>query len=255
MAYWDSHGVDGKPQQRRYCIGGVDGKRVPSISTIAGVFEKPVLVPAAVKLQEEAVIALAQTGVDLAGMTQTELREHLVKSGGHYDVIWGEARQRGSIAHDALVHLIAGEKVDHDTFPQHALPWVSAAERFVRSERPEAIDVEYVVASEVHGFAGRGDLLCRLPDGRLARVDYKTVSKWSADKVGHRRPPYAENLLALTGYEIGAEESGYAASDVRWIVRLGPDGDYDITQSKAQPEDFLAALAAYRTQRRLAGLR
>ena len=105
VAYWASIGVDGQPQQRRYCIGGVDGERVPSVSTIAGFFEKPALAPAAVKLQEEAVISLARNGVNVAELTQPELRARLRQEGTHYDSVWGVARERGDIAEIATRYI------------------------------------------------------------------------------------------------------------------------------------------------------
>ena len=63
---------------------------------------------------------------------------------------------------------------------------------------------------------------------------------------GRRRPPYDENLIALAGYEMAAVESGYLPSDVRLVVRLGPDGEYDATESHATEDVFLAAKTAHR---------
>jgi hypothetical protein len=261
VAYWASIGVDGEPQQRRYCIGGVDGERVPSVSTIAGFFEKPALAPAAVKLQEEAVISLARNGVNVAELTQPELRARLRQEGTHYDSVWGVARERGDIAHGVLLDLTRGRQVDFDGFAAHLHPWLLAGAQFVREERPELIDTEYIVASPRYKFAGRGDLFCRLPDGCRARVDYKTVSEWKykrnskGESTGKLLPPYDENLIALAGYELAAPESGYEPSDVRLIVRLGPDGNYDITESHATADVFLASLTAYREKRHLATAR
>src|ERR1700742_5010519 len=100
VEFWDSVGLDGQPQQRRY---RVDGERLPSVSTIAGMFDKPALMPAAVKLQEQGVIELAKRGVDIASLTQEELRTELWSAGLHYDAIWKLARKRGDIAHDMLL--------------------------------------------------------------------------------------------------------------------------------------------------------
>lgn len=257
LAYWDAVGVDGQPQKRRYRVGGVDGELVPSISTIAGMFSKPALAPAAVKLQEEAVIALAKSGVDIADLTQQQLRAKLWEAGTHYDAVWGEARGRGDVAHDMLLDLTRDGKVANlRDYSADLRPWISAGMKFVHRERFEVIDTEYMVASLEHHFAGRGDLLCRWRDGRLARVDYKTVSAWKyktkkGEPTDELEPPYPENLIALAGYELGAPESGYPASDVRMIVRLGPDGEYDITESHATEDVFLAALTAYNEKRYL----
>lgn len=257
VCFWDSVGVDGAPQERRYRLGGEDGDRVPSISTIAGIYQKPGLVPAAVKLQEEAVIALARDGVDIASLAQEELRAKLWDAGTHYDAVWGKARGRGDVAHDMLLELVRDNQVANlSAFEEDIRPWIAAGMKFVHRERPEVIDAEYLVASQEHGFAGRSDLFCRLKDGSRARLDYKTVSKWAYKPLrkdeappGRLLEPYDENLIALAGYELAAPESGYGESDVRLIVRLGPDGEYDIYESHATENAFLAALTAYNEKR------
>lgn len=258
VAFWDSIGVDGERQERRYRVGGVDGEKYPSVSTIAGVFDKPALMPAAVKLQEEAVIELAKRGVDLAGLTQPELRAELKAIGLHYDSQWKVARDRGDVAHDMLLRLVRdGEVPNLANYDEDLRPWLAGGMKWVHHEQPEVIDAEYFVASILYKFAGRGDLLCRLRDGRLARVDYKTVSRWSYKKTWQGEetdellPPYDENLIALAGYELGAPESGYDEADVSMIVRLGPDGEYDVTESHATEDVFKAALTAYREKRYL----
>lgn len=257
VRFWDSVGVDGKPQRRCYRVGGRE-ETWPSISTVAGIFEIPALMPKAVKMQEEAIIALASEGVDIASLTQPQLRELLKQAGTHYDSIWGEARKRGDIAHDMLLALIRDGIVPNlADYAPDLQPWISAGLKWVIDEEPEVIDAEYFIASETWQFAGRGDLLC-IPQrgpraGRRVRVDYKTASAWSymplrkdEAEPGRLRPPYDENLIALAGYELGAVESGYMPSDVRLVVRLGPDGNYDATESHATEDVFLAAKTAHR---------
>jgi len=262
VRFWDSIGVDGKPQRRCYRIDGHD-KPWPSVSTIAGIYEIPALMPKAVKMQEEAIIALAQSGVNIAALTQPQLRAQLKQAGTHYDSIWDIARKRGDIAHDMLVRLLRdGEEPNLADYPDDLRPWLSAGMKWVSHEDPEVIDAEYFVASRLYQFAGRGDLLCRPRrgprKGQLVRVDYKTVSAWSymplrkdEEEPGRLRPPYDENLIALAGYELAAVESGYLPSDVRLIVRLGPDGEYDATESHATKEVFLAAKTAHREKQYL----
>lgn len=257
VRFWDSVGINGKHQRRCYRVGGRE-ETWPSISTVAGIFEIPALMPKAVKMQEEAIIALAAEGIDIATLTQPQLRERLKQAGTHYDSIWGEARKRGDIAHDMLLALIRDGIVPNlADYPADLQPWISAGLKWVLDEEPEVIDAEYFVASETWQFAGRGDLFC-IPQrgpraGRRVRVDYKTASAWSymplrkdEAEPGRLRPPYDENLIALAGYELGAVESGYMPSDVRLVVRLGPDGNYDATESHATEDVFLAAKTAHR---------
>lgn len=257
IEYWDAVGVDGLPQQRRY---RVNGEKLVSISTIAGIYDKPALTPAAVKLTESGVIALADAGIPIAGLDQAGLRALMVEHGFHYDSVWQVARDRGDVAHDMLLHLLRdGETPNLATYPDDIRPWIAAGMRWAMHVEPEVLGAEMMVASVEHGFAGRFDLLARLRDGRTARIDYKTVTEWKYRRDGKGEPtdkllpPYDENLIQLAGYEIAAPESGYDPADCRMIVRLGPDGNYDITESHATEEHFLAALTAYKGRRSLAG--
>lgn len=264
VAFWHSIGVDEKPQQRRYRVSAnpevpaVDGEKFPSVSTIAGVFDKPALLPAGVKLQETGVIELAKRGYNLAAMDQRTLRDAMLDEGLHYDSIWGVARDRGDVAHEMLLKLVRdGEVPDLSDYPEDIRPWIAAGLRWVLDAVPKIMHAEYLVASLEHGFAGRGDLIAELRDGRIAGVDYKTVTEW---KVKRNRdgsptdlllPPYDESIIASDGYELAAPESGYPATDVRIIVRLGPDGEYDAYEFEPRPEPFLAALDAYRERKYL----
>jgi hypothetical protein len=257
VQFWDSVGVNGAPQKRCY---RVDGRKEtwPSVSTIAGIYAIPALTPKAAKMTEEAVIALAQEGVDIASLTQPELRRMTQERSTHYDTIWGVARQRGDIAHDMLLKLAVDDEVPRrEDYAPDLWEWIRAGIEWVRDEDPEVIDAEYFVASSVWQFAGRSDLLCRPRkgprEGKLVRVDYKTVSAWSYKPLlkdeappGRLQPPWDENLIALAGYELAAVESGYLPSDVRLVVRLGPDGTYDATESHATEKVFLAAKTAHR---------
>jgi len=260
VEFWDKVGVDGKGQNRCYRIDGREEKW-PSVSTIAGIYAIPALTPKAVKMQEEAIIALAQSGVDIAGLSREQLRAKLREAGTHYDAIWGVARKRGDVAHDVLLRLWQGDVPDLAAYPDER-KWIQAGLKFARDEDPEVVDVEYFVASTTHKFAGRGDLLC-VPRkgpraGKLVRFDYKTVTDWSYEQLrkdeeppGRLRPPYDESLIALAGYELGGVESGYMPSDVRAVVRLGPDGEYVVTESHATEKVFKAALTAYREKKYL----
>lgn len=250
IEYWDAVGVDGKPQMRRY---KVEGEKYVAITTVSGIYEKWGLTPAAVKLTEEGVIALAKDGVDLAQLTPAELRALMIERGLYFDSIWDKARQRGDVAHDHLLHLIRDGKVAKlQDYPADQRAWIQAGMRYVRAVKPKPIACEYIVASVEHRFAGRPDLFAELRDGRKARIEFKTVTEWKVEKdsKGNKTdqllPPYDENLIQLAGQEIASVESGYEPSDYQMVVRLGPDGDYDVTECHATPEAFLAALTSYR---------
>lgn len=251
--FWDSIGVDGKPQRRRYKIGD---DKLDAISTVSGIYEKWGLVPAAEKLTAEGVVVLAKSGLNLAEMTGAELLAALRQWKLNYDSVWEKARDRGDVAHDHLLHLLRDGKVAKlSDFADDLRPWIAAGMKWVLKAKPQIVDAETIVASLEHKVAGRYDLLARMRDGRMARIDFKTVTEWKTkrnskgENTGQVLPPYDENVIQLAGYELCAVECGYQPSDVRMVVRLGPDGDYDVTESHCGPEPFLCALRAHRSRK------
>jgi hypothetical protein len=251
IAFWDKTGLDGKPQQRRYKI---NGEKFVSVSTVCNVYEKPALMHWNERITATGVTVLARAGNEIPhepAALIAVLREH----GLDWQSVRDAAAERGDQAHDMLVRLIRDGKVPRlSAYPEEIRPWISAGMRWAMHAEPKVLDAERMVASVEHGFAGRFDLYCGLRDGRTARVDFKTVTEWHVVKdskgqpTGKLLPPYDENLSQVAGYEIGAVESGYPASDVQLVVRLGPDGDYDVCESWARPEHFLGDLAAYRNR-------
>lgn len=260
--YWDETGVDGEPQQRRYAFGPdwQRAEKLPSISTVAGVYDKPALTGWASRVTADGILQLAQAQ-PVENLDTEALLALLRERGLDPDSVKRKAARRGSAAHDALVGLLAeGKAPNPQDFPPEWRGYLQAGARWFLKHKPEIIDAETIVCSLEHGFAGRYDLHCRFPDGTTARVDYKTITGWSYGrqrKDGSRDllPPYDENLYQLAGYEVAAVESGYAPSDVQLVVRLGPDGKFDVTESCARPEHFLACLDAYRNRRSLADAR
>lgn len=230
VEFYDETGVDGQPQQRRYCI---DGEKLVSVSTVANVYDKPALVPWAAKQ--------AQMGLD-------------------WRKVRDDAAERGKAAHDALVALLADQKLPNPAdFPAEQRGYIQAGAKWVLDEEPEIIEAEQIVVSTEHGFAGRFDLLAKFParDNRIGRIDFKTVTEWHYRKksdgtpTDELLPPYPEHLSQVEGYEIAAVESGRDDSDFRAVVRLGPDGSYDMTESWARADHFLGDLAAYRNRQDL----
>lgn len=255
VLYWDAIGVDGNPQQRRYKIGET---KLVAISTVAGIFEKWALTPAAVRLTEAGVIALAGDGVNLATLDPEQLRGLMKQRGLYFDSIWEQARIRGDIAHDHLLHLIRdGQVARLSDFAVDIRAWISAGMRYAQKAKPKIIDAETIVASAEHGVGGRYDLFAELRDGRRARIDFKTVTEWKTKRnskgedTGQLYPPYDENAIQLDGYELTARGCGMDEADCLMVVRLGPDGDYDVTEVPYRPDVFEAALSAHRARKQV----
>jgi hypothetical protein len=256
VAFWDEVGVDGKSQQRRYAY---DGERLVSISTVANVYDKPALPSWAAATTIEGVCRLLEYW-DLDDLrTPGRLKRALQDQGLDHDSVRDHAARRGDAAHDMFLGLLRAERMPkRSDYPDEWWPYIQAGVRWVLAEEPEVIDTETVVASTEHGFAGRYDLFARFPSrgNRTGRIDFKTVTEWKygkprVDGTVDLLPPYPEHLSQVEGYEIAAVESGMEPSDFRAVVRLGPDGNYDMCESWALPEHFLGDLASYRNRQSL----
>lgn len=250
VCYWSEIGVDGKRQQRRYTVGG---ERCVSISTVAGVLDRPQLMHAAVKLQEQGIIDLAKAGVDVAGETQESLRALLKRTGLHFDSVWEVARRRGDMAHDMLLKILGGRKmVSLSEYPEDIRPWLQGGFRFLSDFDLETEDCEYMVGDPVRRVAGRGDWFGRttLTSGRKGwvRIDWKTVSKWHYKRNGEKSDCYDENKIQISGYESTGRGCGYRPADELWVVQLGPDGTYHRTVVPYRPDIFELALNLYRAK-------
>lgn len=210
--YWDSVGVDGEPQQRRY-VADPPGHREPSVTTITGETRNKAnqFVSKALKLERE--------GIDWYEYTR-------------------EAGKRGTATHDLIVRLMADGSPGRlsDLEPEHR-PWGQAAAKWILDRSPEVELAETMVAGP--GFVGRFDLMARL-DGTLTLIDFKTA------KEGDTYPPFSEVGMQLTAYTIGCEHSGYPVPDALLVVRLFADGTYDETPIQCERERFLSALATFR---------
>lgn len=223
IEYFDSIGVDGEPQQRRYLC---DGNRLPSVTTITGILDKSnALIPWAVKL--------AHQGID-----------------------WREARdsagERGTSTHDLIVRMMAeGRGGRLSELEDEHRPYGQAAARWLLDRSPKLLDAERMVCTDQ--YAGRFDLLAEI-DGTPTRVDFKTVSQFAYKRKGGeptdvKLPPYPENALQIIAYETASRFAGYQSADALLIVRLGPDATYDETQVAYDPDRFSAILAAYEAKR------
>lgn len=156
-------------------------------------------------------------------------------------VDWRDERDagadRGTRAHEHAFHALAqGEPVPaFDEMPADERGYARAVMRWWIDTGPRVIATEFIVADVELGVAGRPDLLCELPDGRVAIVDLKTSRYLSATFVAQVNC-YAR--LAVT--------SGYAGADVCVLVQAGEDGSVSVVEVAPDPEDLVRALGVYR---------
>lgn len=223
------------------------------VSTVSNIFAKDALVWWGMECGIDAVRLLAAS-VDVARLTSEELVDAVRSAKLTCNDVRDQAAERGTMAHDALLaHFAQGRPPRLADFPADRRGYIMAGAAWLLDWRPDPIDVETVVASAAHGFAGRYDLHARFPTiGTSGRVDFKTSEKPLYDADGNlKHRPYPEHLSQVEGYEIAAVESGYGPSDFRAVVRLDSTGRYSMTESPARPAHFLGDLLAYRNRRDL----
>lgn len=107
--------------------------------------------------------------------------------------------------------------------------------------QPHAIETEMIVGSVVHGFAGRLDTVVYVKTRKgLSMLDVKTG-----------KAVYSNTYFPqLAGYEIARLECGLEPTVRQGILRLGSNGKHEVRWSNATADDFLAVLAAYKSQKK-----
>lgn len=133
-----------------------------------------------------------------------------------------QASRRGSLVHEYC------EQIDYGAPPDEVEPeligYLKAYQCFLRDYRPEWLNIEDLLCSKFHGFAGRRDRF-GIIDKRLAQVDIKTTA--SFDRI-------AKIKLAcqLAGYAIADNEYYPPRIMQNFGVQLKKDGTYTIYNTK-----------------------
>lgn len=223
IEFWDKVDAEGNKQTRRYMV---NGERFLSVTTALDLLAKEALIEWAARLARE--------GKDWR-------RER------------AEGGERGEIAHDLLHRLHTGKGGSLAGLSPAHRPYGQAGFKFVQKCKPVVLEVERMVASCEHRYAGRLDLFA-LIDGTTTLTDYKTVKKWhykkdeDGNETDEKLPPYPENLLQLDLYQGARIQCGLEPAEQGLVVRLGPDADVQETFVDLDPERGIAILDAYRAK-------
>jgi len=166
-----------------------DGRRLPGVTTVLGVLNKPALVPWA-------------NGLGLAGINVREYVDVLARI--------------GTMGHDMIMHHHKGEEA---VFPDDAPDLVSKAENcllsylaWAKGKSIEPILYEVPLVSEQYSYGGTVDFY-GMVDGVPTIVDYKTG-----------KAIYAEHVYQVSAYRQLLEEHGYRVDEVR-ILQIGRSED------------------------------
>lgn len=168
-----------------------DGKRVPGCSTIAGILDKPALKFWANKL----------------GLENIDVKKYV-----------DSLADAGVLAHHMAECEFRGIKLEQSYLNEYSKVDRDRADNSMRSFRAwrgqhdiEVIVVELKLVSEKYQFGGQLDSILMV-DGVITLVDIKTAKALYG--------PTDEKWTQLAGYEILANEHGYAVDDAR-ILRIG----------------------------------
>lgn len=144
---------------------------------------------------------------------------------------WREERDRkgdiGQGAHDLLEALGNGKSVEPVS------PQEQAVKAWWDSRQPQPLQVEQIVYSAEHDFAGRFDLFVARAVGTKQLWDLKTGSV------------YSKAAVQLNLYEIARREVGFDPADELWILKVTPRGRFYEIAVPIRPDWALGALATY----------
>lgn len=237
---------DKNDEPRHYAI---DGERVPSVTTILRVLDKPALISWAWNLAVEGGAEVVQAGLPIE--SQEEMRKALVDREWGWWQVRDTAGLRGQRLHDALHSLIAeGEVPELSAFPENERGYVKALASWWTEHEPKVLMSEVAVGSKRYRYGGRLDLVCSdyVFPGNAKPYTILDIKSAKPDKNGELRYPYLEHHFQVGGgYLMGlAETYDLPERDFNaGIVSLGENGDYRVTPAFARPMDFLYVLNCY----------
>jgi len=146
------------------------------------------------------------------------------------------AATRGTDAH-ALVEafLETGEPPSIEDWPVEMHGYVRALTWWYLATNPEPLEVEQLVASPTHGYAGRVDLIARI-DGVRALVDFKTNPRAQLWPGGH---------FQTRAYARASVECGLEPCERVMLVCFAADGAFREMDCCVDDAGLDAALAFY----------
>lgn len=214
-------------------------KPVTGVTTYCGALSKEFLAPWAAKLAAEYVAKNGKTvkDIDLA-KKQFKLAADSGARAGKLGHLYVEAQLTGRSV--TMPSSVDDKKVVESV--------KNAYEAFMKDWSPKILEVEKVLYSKVHNFAGTCDLICEI-DGKLVVLDWKTTntSRYNPDGI------YATYFAQLGAYSLAYEEMTGKEVKELWAVNLPKDGseyklkrleDINLTKTDCQAY-FLALKQAY----------
>lgn len=157
---------------------------------------------------------------------------------------WRAKATRGIEVHSIAEQLIRGEPV---AVPDRLASYVDSAVRFMNERKPVPVLVEFTVGSRQWMYAGTGDLVADMPDGRRLLLDYKTSESgiWPETALQLSAYRYADAVVMPDGTEMPMSEVKIDGCAAVWVR---PDG-YDVIPVVADEQQYKAFLHILYTAR------
>lgn len=176
----------------------LDGQRIPGVTTVIGILDKPALVGWAAR--ETAIYADENWG-RLASMRSGDRIEAMTKARFQKNKA---AVVRGNRVHALGEQLAHGKAVD---VPAEIAPWVEGYARFLDAWQLETVATETPVCNTEYAYGGTFDLIARSDRFGTALMDIKT-GKGAYDEVALQLNAYAGCDLRLVSSEVVGPRGG-----------------------------------------------
>lgn len=211
----------------------VDGKRLPSVTGIIGIYDKPALLNWAVNQ----CVAYLKPYKD-----QPVTAEILAAMPKEWRKVRDEAAQIGTDFHAFAEAFAKGEKPKLPDGPARFA--ADAFMQWVTEHHFKPVAIERRILSRQEWYAGTVDVIAEI-DGELTVLDYKTSKK------PFKGIMYDEWRLQLAAYALAFEEETGMRPTRRIIARFPKEEDdsfepYEATDHQFDDEGWRATLAAFR---------
>jgi len=172
-----------------------EGTGYPSVTTILKILAKPQLT---YWIKQQTAREAIRTLDEAKGISFTD---SIMKSAG----------DEGTIAHDLIENYFRGNKYEIGNKPEKVQQYLLAFEEFLKTHNPKPIEVEVVVFSDSHKYAGKVDGIFEIA-GETWLIDWKTSNGI-----------YKEARIQIVAYKKALEEMGKKV-DKMAIVQLKNNG-------------------------------
>jgi hypothetical protein len=201
----------------------LDGRPIPSVTTITGILDKPALAPAAAR---ETALWAAIHARELVedGLPEAEWVEAC--KGAHRKV-WNVSRDNGTMLHAAVMPMLRGEpmplSVDlygrETPVPDEVRDMATQAARFMDAWDVSPVAVEALVYSDRFYYGGRFDAVADLGDGRRWLLDWKTgKGVWPEACLQLNAYAFASHYVRPEdSVDVPMEDLGIEAAGVVWV--------------------------------------